>query len=70
MRGAGSPVCKLPAGQRHFLHVDDLSSEEFREVMDLAKKKVDNLARTLYKCKWLSAAEVEWASDLVLRGVF
>ena len=38
MRGAGSPVCKLPAGQRHFLHVDDLSSEEFREVMDLAKK--------------------------------
>jgi ornithine carbamoyltransferase len=28
----------LPAGKRHFLHVDDLSSAEFREVMDLAKK--------------------------------
>ena len=28
----------LPAGQRHFLHVDDLSSEEFRQVIDLAKK--------------------------------
>jgi ornithine carbamoyltransferase len=28
----------LPAGKRHFLHVDDLSSAEFREVIDLAKK--------------------------------
>jgi ornithine carbamoyltransferase len=28
----------LPAGQRHFLHVDDLSSSEVREVMELAKK--------------------------------
>lgn len=28
----------LPAGQRHFLHVDDLSGAEFREVLELAKK--------------------------------
>ena len=28
----------LPAGQRHFLHVNDLTGAEFREVMDLAKK--------------------------------
>jgi len=27
----------LPDGKRHFLHVDDLTSAEFREVLDLAK---------------------------------
>ena len=27
----------LPDGKRHFLHVDDLTSTEFREVLDLAK---------------------------------
>jgi len=27
----------LPAGQRHFLHVDDLSTSELREVLQLAK---------------------------------
>ena len=41
-RRAGSPVCEeiapLPANQRHFLHVDDLSGAEFREVLELAKK--------------------------------
>ena len=37
-RVAASPACALPPGQRHFLHVDDLTSEEFREVLDLAKK--------------------------------
>ena len=37
-RGLSSLSAKLPAGKRHFLHVDDLSSAEFREVMDLAKK--------------------------------
>ena len=37
-RTAQSPVCALPEGQRHFLHVDDLSSAEFREVLELAKK--------------------------------
>jgi len=28
----------LPASQRHFLHVDDLSSAEVREVLELAKQ--------------------------------
>lgn len=32
------PVAKLPDGQRHFLHVDDLTSAEVREVLELAKK--------------------------------
>ena len=41
IRRCGAPVADLRSpgpGQRHFLHVDDLSSEEFREVLDLAKK--------------------------------
>ena len=33
-----SPRLGLPAGQRHFLHVDDLSAVEVREVLELAKK--------------------------------
>jgi ornithine carbamoyltransferase len=33
-----SPVAALPAGQSHFLHVDDYTSAEFREVLELAKK--------------------------------
>ena len=35
---SASPRLALPAGQRHFLHVDDLSAEELREVLELAKK--------------------------------
>ncbi len=34
---ATTPVALLPAGQRHFLHVDDLSTSELREVLELAK---------------------------------
>jgi ornithine carbamoyltransferase len=36
--GAANCDTALPAGQRHFLHVDDLSSSEVREVMELAKQ--------------------------------
>jgi len=33
-----SPAASLlPAGQSHFLHVDDLTSDEFRKILDLAK---------------------------------
>ena len=35
---AGAPVAALPAGQRHFLHVNDLTGAEVREVLELAKK--------------------------------
>jgi ornithine carbamoyltransferase len=35
---AVSPVAALPAGKRHFLHVDDFTPDEFREVLELAKK--------------------------------
>jgi len=35
---------ELPAGQRHFLHVDDLSTAEVREVLDLAKRIKATLA--------------------------
>ena len=34
---ASSPVAALPAGQKHFLHVDDFSGEELRSVLELAK---------------------------------
>jgi ornithine carbamoyltransferase len=32
-----SSMMKLPADQRHFLHVDDLNAAEIREVLELAK---------------------------------
>ena len=35
---ASSPLAALPSGQRHFLHVDDYTPAEFREVLELAKK--------------------------------
>ena len=34
---AATPLLSLPDGQRHFLHVDDLTGEEVREVLELAK---------------------------------
>jgi len=34
---AASPVAALPDGQRHFLHVNDLTGAEVREVLELAK---------------------------------
>ena len=36
-RRAAPPVTMLAPGQRHFLHVDDLSGAEVREVLELAK---------------------------------
>ena len=35
---AGTPYAALQKGQRHFLHVDDLTGAEVREVLELAKK--------------------------------
>jgi len=55
LRPSGRPAAQdirlsaLPSGQRHFLHVDDLSGAEVREVLELAKEIKGKLGANTYK---------------------
>ena len=77
----GDPLGKLPEGQRHFLHVDDLSGAEVREVLELAKaikpkvlggdkayKPVDGKTLAMIFCKPSTRTRVSFESGFYRLG--